>query len=70
MSKKHNIFDGNIPPCYIITLKNNFLDFDNAEIVFECNNVAGRHIVDSALICHYSKQDRSINLSNGFLPQN
>ena len=46
-------------------------DFNNAKIVFGCNNVARRHIVESALIkCHYSKQDRSVNLNNGSSPQN
>ena len=45
-------------------------DFKNAHIVFDSNNLSVRHVVESALICHYTKRGLSINLNNGFSPQN
>ena len=45
-------------------------DFDNAKIVYETSNLKERHIVESALICLCSKNDRCVNLNNGFSPQN
>ena len=44
-------------------------DFDKAKIVYETSSLRERHIVESALICLYSRNDRCVNLNNGFSPQ-
>ena len=45
-------------------------DFQNAKSIFPCNDVTKRHLVESALINHYSKDNLAVNLNNGFSPHN
>ena len=38
-------------------------DFENAKIVHDCDNKTERHIVESVLICLYSKQDLTVKFN-------
>ena len=41
-------------------------DFTKAEMLFNSNDLTKRHLVESAVIKHYSHQDLSVNLNYGF----
>ena len=45
-------------------------DFTKAEMLFNSNDLTKRHLVESAVIKHYSHQDLSLNLNYGFSPHN
>jgi len=47
-----------------------FFDFQKMELLFTCNDVTKRHLVESALIKYYSKDNLTVNLNSGFSPHN
>ena len=41
-------------------------DFKNARILYPCNNVKRRYIVESSLICYFTRLDIALNLNYDF----
>ena len=54
---------------HVIETQHRF-DFDNAKIIYPSHHLSKRHIVESAVICHYTESDLCTNLNSGFSPHN